>query len=82
MTSHGTWDPAAPGVVELPSGRLVRGRSLRLPVPDGVGTGERALRLWRSHAAGIGPELEDGLAGATMLVRLHHDVEMAATEDM
>lgn len=42
-----------------------------VPVPDGVGTGERALRLWRSHAAGIGPELDDGLAGATMLVRLH-----------
>ncbi|RYB94452.1 protein phosphatase [Nocardioides oleivorans] len=36
MTSHETWDPAAPGVVTLPSGRLVRGRSLRLPVPDGV----------------------------------------------
>lgn len=29
-----TWDPA-PGVVELPSGRRVRGRGLRLGVPDG-----------------------------------------------
>jgi hypothetical protein len=31
-----TWDPAEPGVVELPSGRLVRGRGLRSPVPDGA----------------------------------------------
>lgn len=31
-----TWDPAAPGVVELPSGRTVRGRGLRSPVPDGA----------------------------------------------
>ncbi len=30
-----------------------------------------ALRLWRSHAGGIGPVLDDGLARATMLVRLH-----------
>jgi hypothetical protein len=29
------WDPAAPGVVRLPSGRLVRGRALRSPVPAG-----------------------------------------------
>jgi hypothetical protein len=29
------WDPAAPGVLRLPSGRLVRGRSLRRPVPEG-----------------------------------------------
>ena len=30
------WDPAAPGVLRLPSGRLVRGRGLkRTPVPDG-----------------------------------------------
>lgn len=29
-----TWDPA-PGVVELPSGRRVRGRSLRSGVPSG-----------------------------------------------
>ncbi|HEY2280954.1 MAG TPA: protein-tyrosine phosphatase family protein [Streptosporangiaceae bacterium] len=26
------WDPAAPGVLRLPSGRLVRGRGLRHPV--------------------------------------------------
>ena len=30
-----TWDPAAPGVLRLPSGRLVRGRALRRPVPAG-----------------------------------------------
>ena len=30
-----TWDPSAPGVVTLPSGRRVRGRSLRAPLPDG-----------------------------------------------
>lgn len=31
-----TWDPAARGVVELPSGRLVRGRGLRSPLPEGA----------------------------------------------
>lgn len=30
-----TWDAAAPGVVGLPSGRLVRGRALHGPWPDG-----------------------------------------------
>ncbi|MFF6999150.1 protein phosphatase [Streptomyces sp. NPDC008313] len=29
------WDPAAPGVLRLPSGRLVRGRALRRPLPPG-----------------------------------------------
>lgn len=29
------WDPNAPGVLALPSGRLVRGRALRKPLPDG-----------------------------------------------
>src|ERR1700730_10584837 len=29
-------DPAMPGVVSLPSGRLVRGRSLRHPMPGGL----------------------------------------------
>jgi Swiss Army Knife protein, DSP-PTPase phosphatase domain len=29
------WDPSGPGVVTLPSGRLVRGRGLRAGVPDG-----------------------------------------------
>lgn len=30
-----TWQPGAPGVLELPSGRLVRGRGLRRPLPAG-----------------------------------------------
>jgi hypothetical protein len=30
-----TWDPAASGVLRLPSGRLVRGRGLRRPPPAG-----------------------------------------------
>lgn len=30
-----TWDAGAPGVVSLPSGRQVRGRALRRPLPDG-----------------------------------------------
>lgn len=29
------WDPAEPGVVALPSGRTVRGRGLRRPLPAG-----------------------------------------------
>lgn len=31
-----TWEAGAPGVLALPSGRLVRGRGLRRPLPDGV----------------------------------------------
>ncbi|MFI6159652.1 protein phosphatase [Micromonospora sp. PTRAS2] len=34
MTEAG-WQPSAPGVMRLPSGRLVRGRGLRNPLPDG-----------------------------------------------
>lgn len=30
-----TWESAAEGVLELPSGRLVRGRGLRDPLPEG-----------------------------------------------
>ncbi|WP_420037409.1 protein-tyrosine phosphatase family protein [Streptomyces sp. cg28] len=30
-----TWDPDAPGALRLPSGRLVRGRGLRAPLPPG-----------------------------------------------
>ncbi|MCX0269180.1 protein phosphatase [Nocardia zapadnayensis] len=33
--SNRSWDPAAPGVLRLPSGRLVRGRGLRNPLPPG-----------------------------------------------
>ena len=31
----GLWDPATPGVLSLPSGRLVRGRGLSRPLPPG-----------------------------------------------
>jgi hypothetical protein len=30
-----TWDPTMPGVLRLPSGRLVRGRGLRRQMPEG-----------------------------------------------
>ena len=30
-----TWDPTGPGILALPSGRLVRGRGLRRPLPPG-----------------------------------------------
>lgn len=29
------WDPDAPGVMRLPSGRLIRGRGVSRPLPDG-----------------------------------------------
>lgn len=29
------WEPTAPGVLQLPSGRLVRGRGLKNPIPEG-----------------------------------------------
>lgn len=31
----GSWEVGAPGVLRLPSGRLVRGRGLSRPLPDG-----------------------------------------------
>jgi hypothetical protein len=34
VVSNG-WEPAALGVLRLPSGRLVRGRALNRPLPDG-----------------------------------------------
>ncbi|HZE37539.1 MAG TPA: protein-tyrosine phosphatase family protein [Stackebrandtia sp.] len=30
-----TWDPNAPGILRLPSGKLARGRGLRHPLPEG-----------------------------------------------
>lgn len=35
MDSSTTWEPNAAGVLPLPSGRLVRGRGLRRPLPSG-----------------------------------------------
>jgi hypothetical protein len=33
------WEPSAPGVLRLPSGRLVRGRGLSRPIPPGLSPG-------------------------------------------
>jgi protein-tyrosine phosphatase len=33
---NATWDPAAAGILRLPSGQLVRGRGLRNPLPEGT----------------------------------------------
>ncbi|MFW6695108.1 protein-tyrosine phosphatase family protein [Streptomyces sp. MAR4 CNX-425] len=35
--SRETWQPTAPGVLRLPSGRYVRGRGLRRPAPEAAG---------------------------------------------
>ncbi|SDY40187.1 hypothetical protein SAMN05444365_102150 [Micromonospora pattaloongensis] len=52
-----SWDPTATGVLRLPSGRLVRGRALRRPLPPGptptfglylLGT-EPPARAWESR---------------------------------
>ena len=43
------WAARAPGVVRLPSGRLVRGRALRRPVPDGPPP------QWALHLLGRAP---------------------------
>jgi heme-degrading monooxygenase HmoA len=37
LTAEAPWTEGAPGVVRLPSGRLVRGRGLRRPPPAGPG---------------------------------------------
>jgi hypothetical protein len=41
-----TWDPAAEGVLRLPSGRLVRGRGLRRPLPEDGGGAVPAFGLY------------------------------------
>ena len=35
MNSGGLWEPGDPGVLRLPSGRLIRGRGLSRPAPAG-----------------------------------------------
>ncbi|MEV6348525.1 protein phosphatase [Actinoplanes sp. NPDC051851] len=35
MTEYSGWEPDGAGVLRLPSGRLVRGRGLRRPMPSG-----------------------------------------------
>jgi hypothetical protein len=47
----GLWDPAAPGVLRLPSGRLVRGRGLRRPRPAGRDPGFGLYLTGRPPAA-------------------------------
>jgi hypothetical protein len=42
-----TWDPAGAGVLRLPSGRLVRGRSLRRALPPGPAPGFAVCLLSR-----------------------------------
>ena len=42
---EGAWDPDAPGVLRLPSGRLVRGRGLRRPLDPAAPAPEYGLYL-------------------------------------
>ena len=49
------WDPAAPGVLRLPSGRLVRGRALRAPFPAGAAP-EFGVYLCRRRPEPVGWE--------------------------
>lgn len=46
-----TWDVTAPGVLALPSGRLVRGRALRRPTPPGPAPEYGLYLLGREPAA-------------------------------
>lgn len=46
------WDASAPGVVRLPSGRLLRGRTLRRPLPDSP-LPEFAVYLLGDHPASV-----------------------------
>ncbi|MFB4269365.1 protein phosphatase [Nonomuraea sp. GTA35] len=50
-----TWDPSATGVLRLPSGRLVRGRGLRHPLPSGPQPAF-ALYLLGKEPPGVGWE--------------------------
>lgn len=49
------WDGSAPGVLRLPSGRLLRGRGLRRQVPPGL-TPDFALYLLGEEPAPVGWE--------------------------
>jgi len=60
---EGTWDLSASGVLRRPSGRLLRGRGLRQPVPDDA-VPQFALYLPRQDAAAGGLAVAVGaLAG-------------------
>ncbi|MEU6989758.1 protein-tyrosine phosphatase family protein [Streptomyces sp. NPDC046465] len=45
FSNSSTWQPDDPGVLRLPSGRLVRGRGLRRPLPEGGTTPHLGLYL-------------------------------------
>lgn len=49
---NGAWDETAPGVLRLPSGRLLRGRAARRPLPGGP-TPEFALYLLGERPAPV-----------------------------
>src|SRR5262245_33845648 len=49
------WDPAAPGILRLPSGRLVRGRGLRRPLPAGDCEGPERLPEFGLYLLGSDP---------------------------
>jgi hypothetical protein len=52
-----TWNPDASGVLRLPSGRLVRGRGLALPLPEGP-TPDFALYLLGKEPPAVAWESE------------------------
>lgn len=47
----GLWNPDGPGVLRLPSGRLIRGRALREPLPPGARPELGVYLLGREPAA-------------------------------
>ena len=47
-----TWNPNSEGILRLPSGRLIRGRGLRNPLPEGL-TPEFALYLLGHQPADV-----------------------------
>jgi hypothetical protein len=81
-----TWDPAAPGIVRLPSSRLVRGRGLSRPLPDSP---IPAFGVWIACAGGRGRTgtalaclaILDGVPSteAVAFVREHYDPRAVET---
>jgi hypothetical protein len=48
------WDPSGAGVLRLPSGRLVRGRALRRPMPPGLVATFTVRLLWSAPGVAEG----------------------------
>ncbi|MFI7387839.1 protein phosphatase [Streptomyces sp. NPDC049813] len=77
-----SWQPDGPGVLRLPSGRLVRGRGLRAPRPPGPAA-TYAVHLLGRRPRAAGPEVtwlrwpdfrlpsDPGRAGAVLLDAWH-----------